>query len=438
MYINRSNEKTIIDSINTPFVTAILGSRRVGKSTFITEYAAKHPEIKWLFLNMDELQLRRQINIDGLKTIIQENLYHEINDNEKIHVVIDEAQKCPEIFDQIKMLYDRYKDKNALKIIITGSGFLSLHQFAAESLAGRVELFYLREFNIRESCLLKKKLVFPESSFLDYIYPKLDLDALKRHVEKMSPLRKVILEEINNQMIWGGLPELILASSENAKEKYLANYLQTYLEKDVRALATITDLELYHHLMMILAEQTGLTRNDDKLITALGCSRDTLKKYRGYLLATLMYKEIYPFVNGSLRRIVKSPKGYIFSNALISYLTGVYDLNLLNKTGLIGHRLENLVLKELQIFLDREFKRSEVYFWRTTGGIEVDFVIEITPQIIPFEVTYSKVVQSKKLKNLRYFLDAEPKATMGFYLYFGDFQYDDVSNICFIPIWAIV
>src|SRR5262249_46749797 len=149
----------------------------------------------------------------------------------------------------------------------------------------------------------------------------------------------------------------------------------------------------------ISAEQTGSIRQDKEIVEALGCSRDTLKKYRGFLLATLMYKEVYPFIGRSLKRLVKSPKGYLLNNGLISYLTGIDELSILQKTGLIGHRFENWLLKELQIWLDRDPKRSEIYYWRTSGGIEVDFIVVKKPHIFPFEVTYSKQVQYKKVKN---------------------------------------
>lgn len=436
MYTQRTNEAIILESIKSQYITAILGPRRVGKTTFVSEFVANHPEFKWYFINLDELELRLKVVASGLKKMIQEGIKRELKTNEVVYVYIDEAQKCPEIFDQIKLLYDEYKDQNAIKIIITGSGFLSLHRLAAESLAGRVELFYLREFGLREGCLLTEQLEFPPHSIFDFIYPKFNVD-IEKYINSLAPLRQVILAEIQRQIIWGGLPELILTRETKDKEKYLANYLQTYLEKDVRAIATISDLELYRHLMMILAEQTGSTRNDDKITSSLGCSRDTLKKYRGYLLATLMYKEVYPFIGSPLKRVVKSPKGYIFSNALVSYLTGIYAYNVLEKSGLIGHRLENLVLKELQIFLDREFKQTGIYFWRTSGGMEVDFVAEITPSIFPFEITYSTKIQNNKVKNLLNFLATEPRAKIGYYLYFGDYRFDSNLNICFLPLWAL-
>jgi predicted AAA+ superfamily ATPase len=205
----------------------------------------------------------------------------------------------------------------------------------------------------------------------------------------------------------------------------------------VRGVAGITDLNLYRKLIDVIAEQTGSTRQDGELIEALGCSRDTLKKYRSYLEGTLLYEEIYPFVGAALRRIVKTPKGYLNNNGLISYLTGIDDITILQKTGTIGHRFENWFLKELQVWLDRNVKRSQIYFWRTSSGMEVDFVVEKKPQLFPFEVTFSTRIDGKKIKNLKAFMASEGRAETGYYIYMGGYHYDEESRIYFIPAWAI-
>jgi predicted AAA+ superfamily ATPase len=190
--------------------------------------------------------------------------------------------------------------------------------------------------------------------------------------------------------------------------------------------------------MDIIAEQTGSVRQDKTITEALGCSRDTLKKYRGFLLATLVYQEVYPYIGSVLKRVVKTPKGYLLNNGLISYLTGLEDMAILQKSGLIGHRFENWFLKELQIWLDRKSARSAIYYWRTAGGAEVDFVVQKKPWIFPFEVTYSNRIQDKKIKNLRRFMQEEPKACRGFYIYLGEYDYDPDAQIYFLPAWAIV
>jgi predicted AAA+ superfamily ATPase len=439
MYITRSNQRVIYQSFDSPFVSALLGPRRVGKTTLVHHYAQQHSKNKWVFLNMDDRAERARIEKNELKAVIQEKAEQQIEKNLKIWVAIDEAQKCTALFDQIKLLYDLFKDKNAIKFILTGSGFLTLHQLSAESLAGRLDLHYLREFNLEENLSLKHpERNLDKESLLDVACDNGDIKKIEEYVAACAPLRKLTEETLNEQLIWGGFPELLRSQETSVRHRYLSNYLETYLEKDVRAISTISDLNLYQKLLEITAEQTGSLRQEKEIIEALGCSRDTLKKYRGFLSATLVYKEIYPFIQRSLKRLVKSPKGYLFNNGLISYMTGIYDGKILEKTGIIGYRFENWFLKELQIWLDRESRRTGIYYWRTSGGKEVDFVVEKKPAVFPFEVTYSDRKQDKKIKNLSVFLQEEKNAEKGFYIYRGDFHYDKKLKICFIPAWAII
>jgi len=438
MYVSRGNQAKIYAAFANPFITALLGPRRVGKSTLVNHYASEHPEHTWALLNMDRRDERLQIERSGLLSLVQEKIQRLLTNGAKIWVVVDEAQKCPAIFDQIKELYDQYKDKNRIKFILTGSSFLALHQLSAESLAGRIEIYYLREFNLFEATALQHTIALPSSSIFEFITgPQPDIQLLENHVNLCSPLRRSLENSLTQQLLWGGLPEVLTTSTDDNKRIYLSNYLQTYLEKDVRDIQTITDINLYHQLMETIAEQTGSLRQDTELLKVLGCSRDTLKKYRGILMATLMYTEIYPFIGSSLKRLVKSPKAYLLDNGLISYLTGIDELAVLQKSGLIGHRFESWFLKELQIWLDRETRRSEIYYWRTSNGNEVDFIVQKNPFVYAFEVTYSNRVQDKKIKNLINFMANEPKAKLGFYIYTGEYFYDSKNNICFLPAWAI-
>lgn len=437
MYVHRINEKQIFKSFESAYITALLGARQIGKTTLVSEYKNQHLNYNWAMLNMDNLDQRNQVNAGRLCDMIETQVNKKIGGIEKIWVVIDEAQKCPRLFDEIKILYDKYLQTNKLKFILTGSGHLSLHQFSAETLAGRIQLLNLREFNLFENILLKNQINLPLGSIFNAIYENASEDYFQHYMEEMAPFRLLLTNALQEQLIWGGLPDMLKKTQENARIEYIRNYLQTYLEKDIRAIQTISDLELYRNLMDIVAEQTGSTRNDDVIKHALGCARDTLNKYRGYLSATLMYQEIYPYIGSTLKRIVKSPKGYLFDNGLISYLTGLNDFTILKKSGQIGHRLENWFLKELKVSLDREIKRNTIYYWRTTGGTEVDFIVEIKPKIFPFEISYSTQPDKKKIRNLKTFLTDEPKAKLGYYIYMGDYHYDKKNRLCFLPAWAI-
>ncbi len=429
----RLNHQSVEKSINSCYVTAILGPRRTGKTYFLENYAKEHPENRWVFFNMDILEQRIRASTSQLSIMIAEQAKQHLGEGEKIWVVIDEAQKCPEIFDQIKVLYDRYKDQNKIKFIISGSAVLSLHQLSAESLAGRIELHHFYEFNLREAALLHEPSI-PTISILDNLT---QIEAVENAIHQLIIHRPLLEKELGGQLVWGAFPETLSMQTDEQKLIYLNNYLQTYLEKDVRAIETITDIHLYKNLLDILAEQTGSLHDDQRMVHALGCTRDTLKKYRGYVEATLLYTDVYPYIGSTLKRLVKSPKSYLLSNGLVSILTGILDIQILQKTGLVGHRLENWFLKELNVWIARSPVRHQINFWRTSSGAEVDFVVVKKPFIFPFEVTYSTDIDRKKMANLETFLREEPKAQWGYYIYRGDFRIDHEKRIIFIPCWAV-
>lgn len=334
----------------------------------------------------------------------------------------------------MKILYDKHKDSDKIKFILTGSAVLSLHQLSAESLAGRIELHHLQEFTLRESTL---NLEILKLSLFDQMNKDEPPQLVGDLIHKLKPFKPLLEEVLQQQLLWSGLPELKNCRNNEERIIYLNNYIQTYLEKDVRAIESITNLVLYRNLMGIVAEQTGSVREDKRIVNALGCTRDTLKKYRGFLEATLLYQDIYPYIGSTIKRFVKSPKGYLRNNGLVSVLTGLVEYKALASSGLIGHRFENWFLNELTVWLARDPMRSEIYFWRLESGAEVDFIVEKKPFIYPFEVAYATTPDIKKLRNLSKFLAEEPRAKWGYYIYRGDFSIDKEHHICFIPAWAV-
>jgi len=431
MSVRRANEKVIFESFEGPRVTGILGPRRVGKSTLVKDFVQNKTPL--CFFNMDSQAEQNDLSTRGLQRLIEEKTHQTLSSGIKTWVVIDEAQKYPSLFDQIKLLYDETKDQGSLKFIITGSSQLDLHQLSTESLAGRIELFQLQEFSLQESLALEgHQNVY--CSPLDLILDR-RFSELESSISRIGLYRRELQACLNTQLIFGGLPEVLLAKNEEARLRYLSNYLQTYLEKDVRAMSRI-DIPAYHKLLEVVAEQTGSVREDQKILDSIHIARDTLKKYREYLLATWVYQEIYPFIQRSLKRLVKTPKGYLINNGLITYLSGISDLPTLEKTGIIGHRLETWFLKELSIAKARHAKKIDIHYWRTHSGLEVDFILAAKPHAYPFEITYRDKIESKKIRNLKTFMEEE-SADFGFYVYQGEFDFDSTNRIYFLPAFSI-
>lgn len=438
IYITRENEKEIFKSFDNTFISALLGPRRVGKTSLTEHYINTYPERRWTKFNMDERSERKRIANGEFLQMIEESSLQKVGEKEKLWVVVDEAQKCPELFDQVKILYDKFKEENKIKFILTGSAHLNLHQLSAETLAGRVDLLKLREFNLKETVkLLNKNISMEYKMAFNIIFNSKNIELLKDLHSSIRPFQKLLLEALDQQLLWGGLPEVLKIESKKARLKYLSNYLQTYLEKDIREIITINDLNLYENLMKIMAEQTGSLRDDQKVINALNCSRNTIQKYQGYLIATWQYIEFEPYIKNTLKRIVKSPKIHLKNNGLISYFTGIKELPILIQTASIGHRFENWFLNELNSFMDYLNEYHKIYFWRTYSGQEIDFIVQIGQKVIPFEVTYSKQIIRKKIRNLKSFLNHNPKTLFAVYLYLGPLKFDKKDKILFIPAWMV-
>lgn len=445
MYVPRVIEPHIKSSLKGRFITTILGPRRVGKTSLVKHLTMQLANINLCELNLDSLQIRERINKLELQQLIEENCLQKIGGEQKLWVTIDEAQKCPALFEQIKIIYDDWKDTNKIKFVLTGSAHLSLHQLSAETLAGRIELFYLQPFTLREMSRREMSRLetneLPIKSLLNLISDTESQhlpNILSNAFQELSPFKSLLQANLQDSLIWGGLPEVVIYEpNQLIKQRYLYNYIDTYLEQDIRKIETITDLNLYKNLMDIVAQQTGSLRDDTKILSALRCGRDTLKKYRGYLLATLMYLEIFPYIGATLNKLVKSPKAYMLDNGIISNLTGIYDINVLINTGTIGHRFENWFLQELRAWLEQFSVRNEIYFLRLSSGTEIDFVVVKKPFVYPFEVTFGVTAERKKMNNLIKFMQESPNIPWGFYIYNGEFKVDNSKKIIFIPAWCI-
>jgi predicted AAA+ superfamily ATPase len=151
----------------------------------------------------------------------------------------------------------------------------------------------------------------------------------------------------------------------------------------------------------------------------------------------MQYREVFPYIASTVKRLVKSPKGYLINNGLVSYLTGIQDFALLNSTGLLGHRFENWILNELLTWTDSNLQSHGINYWRTSGGTEVDFILTVGDQVLPIEVTFSSQILPKKIRHLKEFMQKESKAKWGICLYNGSFQIQKEEKIICIPAWMV-
>ena len=274
----------LLREINRDNITAITGPRRVGKTTLLTQIKEKllknSPVPSIVDLNFDRLEHREIItrSYDALEKYIENSIGIPLSKLEhKIYLIIDEAQKVKSIFERVKILYDNFKGK--IKIILTGSSTLELLDFSVETLAGRIHYCKVSPFTLKETLVAKNVISSNENGLLENLLTgQLKSSDIREKEIHFHKKREQIMSVLEDSLIWGTFPELCFFEDQEDKLLFLANYKETYLEKDIRQLEYIQNLGSYSHLLELLAENNGNVFQYNQLTNDLNISFPTLKK----------------------------------------------------------------------------------------------------------------------------------------------------------------
>lgn len=280
-------------------------------------------------------------------------------------VIIDEIQYAPEILSYIKIAIDENRSKKGL-FLLTGSQSFPLMARASESLAGRVGVFTLLSFSFEEE--------FGDES-------RLDFDGLKTRVLR------------------GGFPEVALDENIDAHNWY-GSYLQTYLERDVRQLRYIGDLTDFQRFLELLAAFNGQVLNFSSISKDLGVAVNTVKAWISILEASNQIVLVKPFYLNKGKRIIKSPKIYFLDTGLLCYLAGLTDKEQIFRGPLSGQLFETAVLGEIIRNFYHSGELPRIFWWRTSYGEEVDFIVEVKGRVIPIEIKISSQANKEMIKSL--------------------------------------
>ncbi|MDD2716996.1 MAG: ATP-binding protein [Candidatus Wallbacteria bacterium] len=285
-------------------------------------------------------------------------------------LIIDEIQYVPQLFQQIKIMIDNQREMRG-RFIFTGSQIFPLMAHVGESLAGRIAVFTLLPFSLREQGC---------------------------EVESMD------LQLLQKKILKGGFPDVALRKDLNL-ETWFTGYLQTYLERDVRQLRQIGDLGDFQRFLQLTAAQNGQVLHLSNLSRDLGVAVNTVKAWVTILEASGQIILVKPFYRNKGKRIIKSPKLYFLDTGLLCHLNGITSEKQIFKGPLSGQVLETVVLEEIVKNFHNTGKIPRVYWWRTSHGDEVDFIVEDRGRIIPVEVKLSSSVNSGMAKGLNQFCE---------------------------------
>ena len=354
MRIAREISEQVNEALGKYPIIAIMGPRQSGKTTFCRMIK---PQYK--YVNLEDISNREFAKSDPKGFL----------ENYKEGVIIDEIQYAPELFSYLQV----YTDENQRngEYLITGSQNFLMSEQISQSLAGRVALFNLLPFSISEL----NKGIFIRDKWEEYA-------------------------------INGSYPRKYI--NEIDSFSFYDNYLKTYVERDVRLIKNILNLDAFQKFIQLLAGRTGQLFNQNSLGNELGVDNKTINSWMNLLEASFIAFRLQPYHKNFNKRIIKTPKIYFYDTGLLCYLLGVRTLNDLEIHFAKGQIFENFVLLErMKQNLNYQLFEKH-YFWRDSSGHEIDLLIEKGMELNAIEITSSKTIHLNFFKNLKIFNKINP------------------------------
>lgn len=294
-------------------------------------------------------------------------------------VIIDEIQYAPMLFSFLQVYTDDRKING--EYIITGSQNFLLMEQIVQSLAGRVALFNLLPFSYTEVVRGNYEFI----SWEDYL-------------------------------LSGGYPRKWEQKIESTE--FYENYLNTYIERDVRLIKNIYNLGLFQKFIQLLAGRVGQLFNQSSLGIELGIDNKTIESWMTLLEISFIAFRLRPYHKNFNKRIVKTPKIFFYDTGLLTTLLNIRTVEELNIHFAKGQLFENLVILEVLKSKSNKVLHGDIYFWRDTAGKEIDLIIDQGTQIKVVEIKSGKTIQPDFFKSLLDFEKLAP-ASNKFLVYGG-------------------
>ena len=399
----RFKNRTIIPSIPRNFdvfpIVSITGPRQSGKSTLIDHYIGR--DENWQYYSLDDRELLLRIKDDPglfIKTIDS-------------NIAIDEAQKAPELFHSLKLLVDSGFNN---QILLSGSANFLLLKSITESLAGRVGILELLPFSLSEA------LERTSNKFIHTIISANTPDSLYKTIR--SSFNKITDKELLSFILYGGYPKIYNLKTKQGSSLWFKNYINTYIERDLRDLAQVGDIDTFQHVYRLISFYSGNIMNMSTIAANTGVSVQTIKRYISILHTSFQSTLLTSYHVNQKKQITKAPKLFCFDTGLMNHF--LKNTNTDNMTNCIqwGSILETHVFSEIYKEIINAVQGTSLYYWRTSNGAEVDFVIEYHDKLIPIEVKGGVRVKKLALRGIKSFMESQTykKVPFGIVLYRGD------------------
>jgi hypothetical protein len=312
-YVHRALEAQVAKAIRAFPALVVTGPRRAGKTCLLRRM---FPKASYFLLEDPDVVARLRADPHGFLDAVE------------TPAILDEVQHVPEVLSHVRARVDREPRRRG-RWLLTGSQEAPLMRGVAESMAGRAAVLQLLPFSTRES-------------------PRVTL-------------------------LRGGYPEAV--ARPRGARLWFSSYLQTYLERDVRAVTAVRDLATFRRFLALLASRHGQVLNKTDLAAPLGVSVPTIAQWLGVLEVTAQVLIVPPFFDNLGRRLVKSPKVYVADSGLACHLLGIDTAAELSKSPFRGALFEGFVASEIVKAQASAGRRRELYYFRDEQGLEVDFLV---------------------------------------------------------------
>jgi len=348
--IARSLGKKILSLAKTFPVVSLTGPRQSGKTTLVR---ALFP--RYAYVNFENLNDRAAVEEDPIRFL---KAYAQKG------VVIDEAQKLPELFSYLQVVADESGEMG--KFILTGSQNFLLLEKITQSLAGRVAVLHLMPLGLNE----------------------LDKAGFRK-------------QEIDGLLFTGAYP--VLYDRNVAATDYYPSYIQTYIERDVRNIRNIGDLSAFQRFVRLCAGRTGQLLNLSSIGDELGMNYKTVSSWISILEASFIVFLLKPYHKNFNKRIVKQPKLYFYDTGVLCSLLDIQSPDQLRSHYLRGNIFETFVVAE---YIKQRYHagvRSNAYFWRDNTGHEIDLLLEDAGSYRAVEIKSGETLAADLSKGLDFF-----------------------------------
>ncbi|MCI0471235.1 MAG: ATP-binding protein, partial [Candidatus Aminicenantes bacterium] len=324
----------------------IYGARQTGKTTLARTAL---PEIPYISLETPDTLLFAQNDPRGFLAQYPRG------------AVIDEIQRAPDLLSYLQTIID---ERN-IRFVLTGSQNLLLMQKVSQSLAGRISILSLLP-------LSKSEIEHREHrDFHTWL-----AEANRDHGGNVPDIFTLILK--------GGFPPIIV--DPDILSYWFADYIRTYIERDVRQIVNIHDLAAFQKFLGLCAGRSGSLLNIASLSSDTGISETNCRNWLSVLQTSEIIHLLQPYHANFNKRLIKSPKLYFNDTGLLCALLGIKTKEQLRQHPLCGQIFETYALIEIRKAYLNKGEIPRLYFWRDHRGLEVDCIVENDTDVFPIEI----------------------------------------------------